>query len=296
MQNMFSSSLLAHLEKQLSFKKGGDIRINKTVAVAGGSINTAYELKTTAGSFFLKINDAEAYPNLFVNEAKGLELLWEHSNFSIPKVELLSEWKNKALLVLEFISSAKAREDFWGLFGKELAVLHRQKNAHFGLDHDNYIGSLPQCNLPNENWHDFFILQRLEPLLRMARDEDLLTRDICHRFDRLFLQLPHIFPVEQPALLHGDLWGGNFMFNAEGKASIFDPAVYYGHREMDIAMTQLFGGFNTAFYDAYQEHYPLEVGWERRMDIANLYPLLVHVNLFGGVYVQRLSNVLRPFR
>jgi fructosamine-3-kinase len=292
---MLSSATIRFIEQQLAFKLGGELHVEAVTPVAGGSINNTYCIKTTGERFFLKTNKKDAFPGLFSCETKGLKLLRENSGFAIPQVIFSGELNEQALLIMDFIDSGKQEVHFWEDFGAELARLHQHQAAQFGLDHDNYIGTLPQSNHYHNNWTDFFVLQRLEPLIKTARDEDHIGREISRRFDRLFAQLPHIFPEEPASLLHGDLWSGNFMCASSGKATVFDPAVYYGHREMDIAMTQLFGGFNTAFYSGYQAVYPLESGWQNRITVANLYPLLVHVNLFGGVYVQRLSNALRPF-
>lgn len=150
-------------------------------------------------------------------------------------------------------------------------------------------------NIPTENWPDFINHYRLQPLAQMAFDQHLLSPADLTAIDRLVQQLPRIFPEEPPALIHGDLWSGNFMTDSKGEAVMYDPAVYYGHREMDLGMTRLFGGFDAEFYDAYNETYPLVSGWEQRLEIANLYPLLVHVNLFGMGYVGSVRQVLKDF-
>ncbi|MFZ1692867.1 MAG: fructosamine kinase family protein, partial [Flavobacteriales bacterium] len=160
---------------------------------------------------------------------------------------------------------------------------------------DNYIGSLKQVNTPAADWPSFFIHQRLEPQLRMARDAKRVEAGMAFRFERLFAKLDQLITVEPPALLHGDLWSGNFICDANAQPVLIDPAVYYGHREMDIAMTKLFGGFDSGFYAAYNDAWPMERGWEERMDLCNLYPLLVHVNLFGGGYAAQVEAALRRF-
>jgi fructosamine-3-kinase len=174
-------------------------------------------------------------------------------------------------------------------------MMHRQTNDKFGLDHDNYIGSLNQSNKFHSTWAEFFIEERLMPQLKIAFDNKIIQRSFTRLADQLFPRLHNLCPVERPALLHGDLWSGNFMPTQDGSPCIYDPAVYYGHREMDIAMTKLFGGFDDNFYDAYNENFPLEKEWLKRVDLCNLYPLLVHVNLFGGSYIRQAETTLKQY-
>jgi fructosamine-3-kinase len=150
-------------------------------------------------------------------------------------------------------------------------------------------------NTPKQDFITFFIENRLQPQLEMAVRKHSRMQELLPFFERLFQRLPEIIPAEKPALLHGDLWSGNFLVGPEGRACIIDPAVYYGHRESDLAMSKLFGGFDEDFYGAYNAAFPLAPGWKERTDIFNLYPLLVHVNLFGGGYIQQAAAVVRPF-
>jgi len=263
--------------------------------VSGGSINQAYLIKTTLGNYFLKYNDASRFPQMFQKEAKGLELLRNSGAINVPRVLLATEAGKHAFLLLEHISSASIRNDFWDDFGKSLAVLHAQKADKFGLDHDNFMGSLVQQNNFHENWNSFFIEERLEPQVRLAREKSAINKSDVLAFERLYQKLDGIFPKTLPSLLHGDLWSGNFMINHQGKPCLIDPAVYYGHPEIDIAMTTLFGGFSQRFYAAYNHHNPLEKGWQTRLDIYNLFPLMVHVNLFGGGYLSSVRGILGKF-
>jgi len=185
--------------------------------------------------------------------------------------------------------------EFWEKFAKQIANLHRHTSNIFGLDHNNYIGSLNQSNKNHNNWIDFFREERLIFQIKMARDNGKIGNDIINMFDGFFLKLDEIFPVEPPALIHGDLWSGNYMVNKNGEPVIIDPAVYYGNREMDLGMTQLFGGFSAEFYKFYNDFFPLENGWKDRLDYCNLYPLMVHVNLFGGGYIQSVKSILKRF-
>jgi fructosamine-3-kinase len=197
------------------------------------------------------------------------------------------------LLLLEFLEREGSQD--WNLAGTLLARLHRNTAREFGLDHNNYIGSLSQSNTFHPTWSEFFAMERILPQIKMARDAGAVDRTLASAAERFCSKLNEIFPDEKPALLHGDLWSGNFFFSTKGP-SIFDPAVYYGHREMDLAMTKLFGGFDDDFYSGYENEFPLEKNWRARTDLCNLYPLLVHVNLFGGGYVRDVVAILTSFR
>jgi fructosamine-3-kinase len=214
---------------------------------------------------------------------------------TIPDVLLCEETGDYSFLLLNFLESIEPLKDFWQIFGFQMASLHRKSSTEFGLDHDNYIGSLNQSNRRHRSWIEFMIIERIQPQIKMAMDSKRFgSRDI-RQIDSLCKKLPDIIPEELPALLHGDLWSGNFMTGVDGLPVIFDPAVYYGHRETDIGMTKLFGGFSPQFYEAYNDSFPMEKGWENRIAINQLYPLLVHVNLFGGGYVEEVRKITGKF-
>lgn len=283
------------IAETLSAHFGCDVALHRVDPVGGGSINRTYRLSTSHGQFFAKVNSFSAYPDMFQKEARGLNMLLEADTIAVPKPLTIGAAGDQAFLLMPYIESAKQRDDFWPLFGQQLAQLHQRTHSTFGLDHDNYIGSLVQNNTPHERWCDFFIHQRLEPQLKMARDNGKADVSVSQAFSRLFYQLDDFFPAEPPALLHGDLWSGNYLAGQRGEPVVIDPAVYFGHREMDLGMTRLFGGFHPEFYHAYDLGYPLEKGWKKRVDICNLYPLMVHVNLFGGGYSSEVKSVLRGF-
>ncbi len=296
---MLSKEIKKATEHILTQHFGKAVQVTRSAGVGGGCINDAHRIETPEGSFFVKYNSARRYPGMFKAEARGLALLRNSHTVYVPEVIGYGEEGDNSVLVLEFIDSAAQRDDFWIRFGTELATLHRSipenENKGFGLDHDNYIGSLPQQNKWHASWIDFFVVERLEVQLRMARDQRSAGPDLSQMFQRFYRHLPDFFPEEPPALLHGDLWSGNFMVGNDGRAAIIDPAVYYGHRYMDLGMSLLFGGFDSKFYEACNEAYPLEPSWRKSMDIANLYPLMVHVNLFGGGYLSSVKAVLRRF-
>ncbi len=283
------------IEYSLRETLGLAVHVLEFMPVGGGCINHGGRLRTTAGDWFLKWNLRQAYPGMFEAEARGLELLNAANGPYVPEVLATGACSDRSFIIMEWIEPGPRRGDFWEDFGTGLARLHRQSSDTFGLDHDNYIGSLPQPNDPAGNWVDFFINQRLEVQLRQAIDRGLMHSGHRKAFERLYRQIPGLFPEEPPALLHGDLWSGNYMTGPDGQAAIIDPAVYYGFREMDLAMSRLFGGFAPAFYESYREAWPLEPGYEDRFDVCNLYPLLVHVNLFGSGYVPQVEGILRRF-
>lgn len=263
--------------------------------LSGGSINNALKIETSRGPFFIKWNYSQRFPGMFASEAKGLDILNQANGLPVPKVLHHREEKEYTFLILEYIESGQKQQHFWSEFGNQLASLHCNREDFFGLDHDNYIGSLPQSNFKHPNWVEFFVLERLEKQLKLAKNTNKIEGASLAAFDRLFNRLDGLIPVEPPALVHGDLWSGNFMVNRNGTACLIDPAVYYGHREMDLGMSKLFGGFDEPFYAAYNESYPMEYGWEERLDICNLYPLLVHVNLFGGSYWSSVKQIVNRF-
>ncbi len=294
---MLPSAVKEKIVELLNSSDGERPEINRIAGVGGGCINDARVVETNVGRFFVKYNDADRYPGMFEAEAKGLSLLADAGTLKVPEVVGCDRAGSHSLLVLEHIEGGTRRADFWEAFGEGLARMHRQQpeSGRFGLDHDNYIGSLRQRNNTHHRWTDFFIAERLEEQLKMARDAGRVGKDVVRMFGVLYRYLPDFFPEEPPALLHGDLWSGNYMTGAEGQAAIIDPAVYYGHRYMDLGMSKLFGGFDTGFYQSYAETYPLESSWQQCMDIANLYPLMVHVNLFGGGYPGSVKSILRRF-
>jgi fructosamine-3-kinase len=261
--------------------------------LSGGSINDAFKVTCSQGNYFLKINSAGRFPGMFEAEKRGLELLRSTNAVRIPEVIINGHCDDTLYLVLEYMEAAKRKKDYWEQLGTSVANLHRHTSATFGLDHDNYIGSLRQSNKSGATGIEFMITQRFEPLVKMAVHKTHLTKVQTDAFEKLYTRLPEIIPDEPPTLLHGDLWNGNVITGPDGHAWLIDPAVYYGHREMDLAMTKLFGGFDADFYRAYEEAFPLHPGFEDRVEIHNLYPLMVHVNLFGGGYLAQVKAILK---
>ncbi len=289
------AALKKELEKTLQERGLLNSPIKKIQRLYGGSINNAYALQCGRPSYFIKFNERGRYPGMFASEIKGLNLLRQTNALRIPEVICQGELIDQSFLLLEYIEAGNKEPPFWEIFGRSLAKLHQNHSDSFGLDHSNYIGSLPQSNKVHTSWSNFFIEERLIFQEKMAVDNGRMNNQESKLLSGIYKVLPELFPVEPPSLLHGDLWSGNFLNDQSGEPVIFDPAVYFGHREMDIAMSHLFGGFHKRFYQAYHEAYPLQKGWEERLGICNLYPLLVHVNLFGGAYLSRVKSVVKRF-
>jgi protein-ribulosamine 3-kinase len=264
-------------------------------SVSGGSINEAGVISKGSTTAFVKWNDATRYPGMFESEARGLRLLADPGNAVVPRVLKQGTEGGTSFLVLEYIQPCNADAESADHFGEMLARLHRNTAPCFGLDHDNYMGSLIQRNTFHDSWNSFFINERLIPQIKPARDKEELSKGDSLAFERLFVHLPEIIPEEPPALVHGDLWSGNYLTSKNKQTWLIDPAAAYGHREVDIAMSKLFGGFHPRFYQIYQQHFPLQHGWEQRIPLFQLYPLLVHVNLFGGGYAGSVKEILKRF-
>lgn len=263
--------------------------------VSGGDINDAHAASLADGrTVFVKSND-RADPAMFPAEARGLAFLAEPEVLRVPRVLAVSPGVSGApsFLVLEYLESAPRVPDFDEALGRGLASLHRSGERSFGLGHDNFIGRLPQSNRAHGTWPAFYREERLAPQLRRASDSGLATHRIARGMERLFARLDDLVgPSEAPARLHGDLWGGNLHVDDFGNPCLIDPACYNGHREVDLAMMRLFGGFSARTFDAYAEVFPLSPGHEERVPLYQLYPLLVHVNLFGGSYVGAVERAL----
>ncbi len=280
--------LLEEIESQLQ------LAITKTEKVFGGDINETFILQSADTKFFLKLNTADK-EDMFEKEFNGLELLRTTNSIAVPQ-PLLTEKRNTHIyLLMECIDKGIATKNFWQTFAQQLASLHRSTNEKFGLDLDNYIGFLVQPNKKSNSWSEFYAEQRILHFIKKAFDDKKCDSSDIRMADRLCSKLDDLFPPEQPSLLHGDLWSGNFMINKNGLPVIYDPAVYYGHREMDIGMSLLFGGFDKSFYSFYNEAWPMEQHWKSRIDLTQLYPLLVHLNLFGGHYYQSVRTTLKKF-
>ena len=261
-------------------------------AVSGGDVNRAMQVDLADGRrLFVKYRSG-APRAMYRAEADGLDWLAAGGGPRVPQVAAVGE-EDPAFLALEWIDRGRPAEDHDERLGRELAALHRSGAPAFGLEGDNFIGPLPQRNDPRPTWPDFYGSRRLAPFARAAADRGLLPPVTMAALERLVERLPDLAgPSEPPARLHGDLWGGNAIVDGSGAPVLVDPAVYGGHREVDLAMMRLFGGFSDRVFAAYGESHPLAAGHEDRIDLYQLYPLLVHVMLFGGHYVASFRRTL----
>ena len=283
---MDTSELSANLSEALNTR----LTVFELKPVHGGSINTCQVASTSEGNFFLKHNKADFAADMFRKETMGLNLLASAKALRVPNVLGQVSLNKGAVLVLEHLPEKPSSKDFWQQLGAGIARLHKLKAKLHGLAYNNYFGSAIQYNTQTQNWTDFFIQQRLTPQLTDAKNKGRISGAEEARIVALIEKIPLLLYDEEPGLLHGDLWRGNIY--ASGEACIVDPAVYFGHREVDLAMTTLFGGFDKQFYTAYQQEYPLEPDWQLRLPIYNLYPLLFHLNAFGREYWSRIAAIL----
>ncbi len=261
---------------------------------SGGCLNQVYTLQTRSGKkALLKFNSFDK-PKAFRLEAEALDLIRSVS-ISTPRVIDYGRKDDLDYLVLEYIEKGVPVTHYWTRFGESLAKLHSNTQPEHGWKEDNYIGPLTQHNRYTKSWIEFFIQSRLEPQLKTAVDEKKMNEVHAKQFHRLFSKLDQYIPEESPALLHGDLWSGNILIDAKGLPVVIDPALYYGHREIELAYTQLFDRFDKEFYHAYESVFPLIPGFTERIRLHQLYPLMVHVNLFGGGYVEQVSDILRAY-
>ena len=272
---------------------GREVVASSEHRVSGGSINQCSGFDTADGPIFVKYGGAESLP-AFEAEAAGLAELARAEALRVPNVLAVSIADETAFLVLEWIDLAPAGAGSEKLLGERLALQHRVTRDRFGWDRDNTIGSTPQSNQPCAQWIEFFRERRLVPQLEMARRNGA-GADVIARGHQLCERLHVFFDGYRPApsLLHGDLWGGNWGADTNGAPVLFDPAVYFGDRETDLAMTRLFGGFGASFHAAYQATWPLEPGADVRVTLYNLYHVLNHFNLFGGGYLRQAHGMIQ---
>ena len=274
--------------------------VRRLAPVTGGCINQASRIELDDGRrFFLKSNP-RPLPRLFESEAEGLQALRQAGFLRVPEVVAWGGGQDGLphFILLECIATGRPGPGFFESFGRSLAQLHRQaRSERFGFEAGNYLGSTPQPNQWCSDWVQFFRQCRLGHQLEMARKNGLSDPDMDRLGQRLLDRLEDWIghPQEPPGLLHGDLWGGNFLCDDQGDPVLIDPAAYYGRGEADLAMTQLFGGFDSRFYDAYQEVHPLAPGSQERLEIYKLYHLLNHLNLFGRSYFSGCMVILRRF-
>lgn len=288
------------VEEAVRLVFGADTEVRARRAVGGGCINQAAILGLSGGiTVFLKENSAR-FRDMFRAEALGLSALRAAGGPRVPEPLACGEGPTGQFLLIEYIEEGRKTAGFWERFGQELAELHRTNTqAHCGFASDNYIGSNIQENGWTASWTEFFGEMRLRRQLELARRNGYVSgvgNRIAAGVERLIARLSSL--LSEPAsasLLHGDLWAGNYMVGQSGEPVLIDPAVYYGHREAELAMTELFGGFDRRFYSAYADSFPIEPGYAERRDIYNLYHMLNHLNLFGRSYEGSVSSILARY-
>lgn len=283
------AALKQHIEEQLN----GIIK-NYT-PLSGGDTAQVYQLTTTTGTFVSKINDHPTALASFQAEAKGLKTIAESHTITTPTVIACSAIHSAAFLLLEYIPAQRGSQQNFKQLGEQLAALHQTTSSTFGNHSDNFIGQLHQSNKNHNNWIDFYTKERLIPQLNLAHQNGLLKIHDLPYQTVILERLTDLCPTIKPSLLHGDLWSGNFLFHTNGSPYLIDPACYYGHSEIDIAMSLLFGGFDTAFYDAYFSIMSRESYFKERVELYQLYYLLVHLNLFGKSYYGSVKRILDKY-
>jgi fructosamine-3-kinase len=284
--------------------------------VSGGDISSAYRLETANARYFLKVNNGSSALQMFHAEQKGLQAIEATGTIAVPHVHIANSVDGQAFLLMDHVDSKRPNASDYQRLGRELAELHQffldpspttrktdrqlavqdqSSGAGFGFSSDNFIGSLPQSNRSHVDWPEFYWFERIFPQLQMARQDELISEKIIPKEENAIALFRDVFAHVKPSLLHGDLWGGNYLIATDGTPYLIDPAVYHGHSMVDIAMSRLFGGFGTDFYTAYHDIIPEPENYDIQIDLYQLYYLLVHLNLFGSGYYSSVASLLKKY-
>jgi fructosamine-3-kinase len=279
----------------LSKHTGESTQIDDFQFFYGGNFNLAVRLRVKNTEYFIKWTQGD-HQGLFEAEAKNLQMIHDTGAIQVPQVLGVGQLEEKEYLMMECIESADKHPNYWHDFGERLAHLHKNTSSFgHGLDYTNFIGAAIQENSWQKDGVAFFIENRLNKQVDRALYDRKITPELADNFQRLYEKLPDLLPHEAPALIHGDLWAGNAMVNEQGLVTLVDPCCYYGLREAELAFTTMFGGFDTKFYEAYHATFPIEKGFHERIPLYNLYPLMVHVNLFGEGYLPAVNKILATY-
>ena len=261
-------------------------------SISGGDISSAFLLKTSKNHYFLKVNSSDYAHTMFLREMSGLNSISKTNTINTPKVFKCGIHKGLSFLLMEYVETKSPSNRDFELLGNQLALLHKVTKNEFGFEEDNFIGSLPQSNRKHNSWIKFYLEERMIPQIQLALSNNLLSSKDVPSKHSMNNVCKEFFNGITPSLLHGDLWSGNFLIASDGTPYLIDPAVYYGHHEVDIAMSKLFGGFGMPFYKAYQGHFQFDSLTNGRIELYQLYYLLVHLNLFGSSYVGSVNKIL----
>ncbi|MCK5153023.1 MAG: fructosamine kinase family protein [Spirochaetales bacterium] len=260
-------------------------KIISSSPLSGGCIGSCYRVKTSSHDYFIKYYSKKGISR---EEAQGIKELEKSNTVKVPEVLKVDDH----FLVLKFIFQTSKVKDFQEILGTELAMLHKTTASQFGFYENNHIGSTPQINKFKKTWIDFYLENRLDYQVSISGDKDIIDT-----YKKLRVKIPEILEesLEEPCLIHGDLWGGNVISNEAGEPVLIDPAVYYGNREMELAMTRLFGGFTSEFYNSYNSEFPLLTDWKERQNLYKLYHILNHFNLFGSSYKHQALELMKGY-
>ncbi|MBS0497902.1 MAG: fructosamine kinase family protein [Proteobacteria bacterium] len=277
---------------QISATTNRSFSVKEFDPIGGGCINQTYRISDGSQHFFVKLN-AFGSLDMFAAESAGLEEIRQSGTIRVPQPICYGNNDEMAWLALEYLDLNSGTCGKASSLGEQLAAMHRVTSPQYGWYRDNTIGQTPQINSFSSDWIEFWRTQRLEYQFNLAQLNGFagklqnLGAQLLSDLDKFFCDAP-----PSPSLLHGDLWSGNYAYDASGNPTLFDPAVYYGDRETDIAMTELFGGFPADFYSAYRYNYPLDSGYNIRKHVYNLYHILNHLNLFGGSYRHQAEHTI----
>lgn len=268
-------------------------KIKNCVPVSGGDISRAYVLYTDSDRIFCKLNNSSAAKSMFEAEEEGLKAIDKTKTVKTPIVYAVNALEKGACLLMEYVASKNPESKDLEMFGVQLAAMHQTSSDFYGWDNPNFIGNLLQSNHKHPNWVSFYVKERLDSQLQTAVSRGFLTKEEVPSIDKLQSVISSYCTGIKPSLLHGDLWSGNYLISENGEPYLIDPAVYFGHSEIDLSMSRLFGGFSSSFYAAYFEINPSQPGESNRMAIYQLYYLLVHLNIFGKSYYKSVKEILQ---
>ncbi|MFM2061001.1 MAG: hypothetical protein RLZZ507_671 [Cyanobacteriota bacterium] len=277
------------IDNHISQVTGQKFQSSQHLSVSGGCINQGYAVSDGKLTYFVKLNQA-SQAEMFAAEMLGLQQMYKTHTIRVPQPLCWGTTGNSSYIVLEWLEMTDGNNETWQKMGRNLAAMHKTTNQGFGWNMNNTIGSTPQINTWTSDWIEFYTEHRLGYQFQLAKRRG----GSFPLQDKLIASIPKLLADHQiqPALVHGDLWGGNAGFTIDGEPVIFDPATYFGDREVDIAMTELFGGFPPSFYQGYQEVFSLDEGYEKRKTLYNLYHILNHFNLFGGGYASQANQMI----